>query len=44
MKRKSLRDVALRSFALVVLASAAWQAQGKDAKHHIRPWLRSTNT
>jgi hypothetical protein len=30
--RKALRAIALRSFALVVVVAAAWQAQGQDAK------------
>ena len=32
MKRKALRKIALRSFALVVVVAAAWQAQAQDAK------------
>jgi len=32
MQRKILRTIALRSFALVVLLGAAWQAQAQDAK------------
>lgn len=32
MKRKTLRTVALRSFALVVMLSALWQIQAQDAK------------
>jgi hypothetical protein len=32
MKRKSLRAVALRNFALVVVVVAAWQAHAQDAK------------
>ena len=32
MKRKILRTIALRSFALVVVVAAAWPAQAQDAK------------
>jgi hypothetical protein len=32
MKWKALRNLALRSFALVVVVAAAWQAQAQDAK------------
>jgi hypothetical protein len=32
MKRKTLRTIASRSFALVVVLGAAWQAQAQDAK------------
>ncbi|WP_433968379.1 hypothetical protein [Tunturiibacter gelidiferens] len=32
MKRKTLRAIASRSFALVVVVAAAWQAQAQDAK------------
>ncbi|HEY6413917.1 MAG TPA: hypothetical protein VIX42_09525 [Edaphobacter sp.] len=32
MKRKTLRDIALGSFALVVLTAAAWQAPAQDGK------------
>ena len=32
MKRKILRRIALRSFALVIVVAAAWQAQAQDAK------------
>src|ERR1700724_1752931 len=32
MKRKALRAIALRSFALVVVVAAAWQAQAQDTK------------
>ncbi len=32
MKRKTFRMIALRGFALVVVLSAAWQAQAQDAK------------
>ena len=32
MKRQSLRDIALRSFALVVVVAAAWQVPAQDAK------------
>ncbi len=32
MKREILRSIALRSFALVVVLGAAWQAQAQDAK------------
>jgi len=32
MQRKILRTIALRSFALVVVLAASWQAQARDAK------------
>ena len=32
MKRKTLRAIALGSFAMVVMVAAAWQAQAQDAK------------
>jgi hypothetical protein len=32
MKRKTLRAIALRSFSLVAVLAAAWQAQAQDAK------------
>jgi hypothetical protein len=32
MKRKTLRAIASRSFALVVVVAAAWQAQAQHAK------------
>jgi hypothetical protein len=32
MKRKSLRAIVVRSFALVVVVAASWQAQAQDAK------------
>jgi hypothetical protein len=32
MKRKTLRNIALRSAVLVVMVSAAWQAQASDSK------------
>jgi hypothetical protein len=32
MKRKTVRTVVLRSFALIVVVGAAWQAQAQDAK------------
>ena len=32
MQRRILRKIALRSFALVVVLGAVWQAQAQDAK------------